>query len=177
MTRAALRHRACGATRVPVMAALIALVALGAWYWRMHDGAAVSPAPTTAPHPPPAPGSDTPPPPAAMLPPASSPVPGADQSATRAADTDAASASDADRRQDGKIARGLAALPDGSGILVVDTPAASPATELHLQRGDVITAINGERATGPEDFVRIYRAQGLPTQLTVMREGRELHLH
>ncbi len=176
MTRRALRHGACGAIRVPVVAALIVLAALAGWYWRMHEGAAVSPAPTSAPHPPPAPTSDAPTP-AATLPPASPPVPVADQSATRSTDTDAPTASDADRRQDGKIARGLAALPDGSGILVVDTPSASPAKELHLQRGDVITAINGEQATGPADFVRIYRAQGLPTQLTVMREGRELHLH
>ncbi|MBS0377842.1 MAG: PDZ domain-containing protein [Proteobacteria bacterium] len=177
MTRPALGHGACGATRVAVMAALIAVVALGAWYWRMHGAAALAPPPTPAPQPPPAaaPGARTPP--AAALPPASLPGTVADPSAAPATEAAAPGASDADRRQDEKIARGLAALPDGSGILVVDTPPASPAAELHLQRGDVLTAINGEKAMGPEDFVRIYRAQGLPTQLTVMREGRELHLH
>jgi len=85
-------------------------------------------------------------------------------------------ASPVDVRQDAKIARGLSRNPDG-GLRVDDTPPGSLVEEMRLLPGDVITAVNGEPVTSPEDFVRIYRAQGRPTQMTVMREGRELHRH
>ncbi|MBV9698406.1 MAG: PDZ domain-containing protein [Gammaproteobacteria bacterium] len=79
-------------------------------------------------------------------------------------------------RQDAKIARGLAVNPDG-GLRVEDIPPGSVVEELRLLPGDIITTINGESVSTPEDFVRIYRAEGRPTQMTVLREGRELHRH
>lgn len=81
-----------------------------------------------------------------------------------------------DARQDAKIARGLRADPEG-GLRVEDTPPGSLVEELRLLPGDVIVSVNGESVATPEDFVRIYRTQGRPTQMTVMREGRELHRH
>ena len=87
-----------------------------------------------------------------------------------------AAQADPDRRQDAKIARGFAPNPSG-GILVQATPPGSVAGELRLEPGDVVVSVNGEAVSSPADFVSIYRAHGLPTQLTVLRGGREIHLH
>ena len=82
----------------------------------------------------------------------------------------------ADERQDAKIARGLASNPEG-GVLVQSTPPASVAGALRLQPGDVILTVDGVRISTPAEFVRLYREQGMPTELTIVRDGRELHLH
>ena len=82
----------------------------------------------------------------------------------------------ADERQDAKIARGLASNPEG-GVLVQSTPPASVAGALRLQPGDVILTVDGVRVSTPAEFVRLYREQGMPTELTIVRDGRELHLH
>lgn len=89
---------------------------------------------------------------------------------------EAATAASPDQRQDVKIARGLSANAAG-GIRVDAVPAGSPARQLRLEAGDVIVSVNGEPVASPAEFVRIYRAQGLPTQLTILRNGREFHLH
>ena len=81
-----------------------------------------------------------------------------------------------DRRQDAKIARGLSASSSG-GVLVTAVPPGSVTGQLHLQAGDIIVAVNGEAVSSPGDFTRIYREHGLPTELTVIRDGRELHRH
>jgi S1-C subfamily serine protease len=81
-----------------------------------------------------------------------------------------------DRRQDAKIARGLSASPLG-GVLVTAVPPGSVTGQLHLQAGDIIVAVNGEAVSSPGDFARLYREHGLPTELTVIRDGRELHRH
>ncbi len=141
---------------------------------------------------PPGQAPDAPPPRAAdaVPPPASMPDAVAAAPAGTPGTADAAATSDAGHepyggaaahaalevRQDAKIARGLVANPDG-GVRVDDTPAGSVAEELRLLPGDVITSVNGEAVSTPEDFVRIYRAEGRPTQMTVLREGRELHRH
>jgi len=81
-----------------------------------------------------------------------------------------------DRRQDAKIERGLSASSSG-GVLVTAVPPGSVTGQLHLQAGDIIVAVNGEAVSSPGDFTRIYREHGLPTELTVIRDGRELHRH
>jgi membrane-associated protease RseP (regulator of RpoE activity) len=81
-----------------------------------------------------------------------------------------------DQRQAAKIARGLSANP-GGGILVEGAPPGSVAGQLRLQVGDVIMAVNGDAVSTPEQFARIYREQGLPRQLTIIRDGREMHRH
>jgi len=81
-----------------------------------------------------------------------------------------------DQRQAAKIARGLSANP-GGGILVEEAPPGSVAGQLRLQVGDVITSVNGEAVSSPEQFAGIYREQGLPRQLTIIRDGKEMHRH
>jgi membrane-associated protease RseP (regulator of RpoE activity) len=83
---------------------------------------------------------------------------------------------DQDQRQVAKVTRGLTANPDG-GILVESTPPGSVASQLRVQAGDVIVSINGDAVTSPEEFARIYREQGLPRQMTVIHNGREMHRH
>jgi len=85
-------------------------------------------------------------------------------------------AGDADQRQQAKITRGMSAAA-GGGIVVTATPPGSVAGQLRLREGDVIVAVNGESVSTPEEFARIYREQGLPRQLTVVRDGREIHRH
>jgi membrane-associated protease RseP (regulator of RpoE activity) len=75
-----------------------------------------------------------------------------------------------------KITRGLT-NNDGGGIRVVAVPGGSPAQALHLRVGDIITSINGHAVTSTDDFVRTYREQGLPTHMTVQRDGQEIHVH
>jgi membrane-associated protease RseP (regulator of RpoE activity) len=87
-----------------------------------------------------------------------------------------ATAASADQRQDAKIARGLS-LNAAGGIRVDAVPEGSPARQLRLEPGDVIVSVNDEPVASPAEFVRIYRAQGLPTELTILRNGREFHRH
>jgi len=81
-----------------------------------------------------------------------------------------------DQRQVAKVTRGLTANP-GGGILVESIPPGSVASQLRVQAGDVIVSINGDAVTSPEEFARIYREQGLPRQMTVIHNGREMHRH
>lgn len=90
--------------------------------------------------------------------------------------TDTESASQLEQQQIAKITRGLT-NSDGGGIRVVATPGGSPAQALRLRVGDVITSINGHTVTSTDDFARIYREQGLPTHMTVQRDGHEIHVH
>ena len=85
-------------------------------------------------------------------------------------------AGDADQRQLAKITRGMSAAAAG-GILVTATPPGSVTSQLRLREGDVIVAVNGDTVSSPDDFARIYREQGLPRQLTIVRDGREIHRH
>jgi type II secretory pathway component PulC len=82
----------------------------------------------------------------------------------------------ADQRQLSKITRGMS-VAAGAGVLVEATPPGSVTGQMRLRAGDVITAVNGAPITSPEEFARIYREQGLPRQLTIVRDGREIHLH
>ena len=81
-----------------------------------------------------------------------------------------------DERQDAKIARGLSSNAAG-GVLVQSAPPASVVQALRLQPGDVIVTVDGAHVSAPEDFVRLYRAHGMPTELTIVRDGHEVHLH
>jgi S1-C subfamily serine protease len=81
-----------------------------------------------------------------------------------------------EQRQFAKVTRGLTANP-GGGILVESIPPGSVASQLRVQAGDVIVSINGNAVTSPEEFARIYREQGLPRQMTVIHNGREMHRH
>jgi S1-C subfamily serine protease len=84
--------------------------------------------------------------------------------------------SEQDQLQAAKVVRGMSPSP-GGGVLVDSTPPGSVAGQLHLQAGDVIVSVNGQPVSSTEEFARIYREQGLPRQLTIMRGGRELHRH
>jgi S1-C subfamily serine protease len=81
-----------------------------------------------------------------------------------------------DQRQVAKISRGLAANP-GGGILVETAPSGTVASQLRLEAGDVIVAVNGSPVRSPEEFARIYREQGLPRQMTVIHNSSEMHHH
>jgi S1-C subfamily serine protease len=81
-----------------------------------------------------------------------------------------------EQRQFAKVTRGLTANP-GGGILVESIPPGSVASQLRVQAGDVIVSINGDVVTSPQEFARIYREQGLPRQMTVIHNGREMHRH
>jgi S1-C subfamily serine protease len=82
----------------------------------------------------------------------------------------------ADEHQSGKIARGFSEH-GGSGLLVSAAPPGSMTEQLRLQPGDIVVTVNGEAVASIDDFVRIYRAEGLPSELTILRQGREMHLH
>ena len=69
-------------------------------------------------------------------------------------------------------------LPDVTGALVSDVENGSPAAAAGLKRGDVITAVNGERVANSNEL-RNEIAELLPgtkAQLTVVREGKEQQL-
>jgi S1-C subfamily serine protease len=85
-------------------------------------------------------------------------------------------AAGADERQLVKIARGLTLGPDGT-LRVSATPPGSVVGQLHLQPGDVIVTVNGRAVSTPEDFARVYHEQGPPTELTLLRDGQEIHRH
>ncbi len=161
---------------------LIAAAGLVAWWLRPAAPVALQPAPLGAGAPnygfaQPAPqraGTDALP----AVPPAPAP---ATPPAAQAGEGESTVASpglpaEADRRQDAKIARGLADH-DGEGVLVVATPGGSIAGALHLLPGDLVKTINGRPVSSTQDFVRLYREEGLPSQVTVERDGREVHLH
>jgi type II secretory pathway component PulC len=81
-----------------------------------------------------------------------------------------------DQRQVAKITRGLTANP-GGGILVEAVPEGSIASQLRVEPGDVIVSVNSHAVASPQEFARIYREQGLPRQMTVIHNGREMHHH
>ena len=85
-------------------------------------------------------------------------------------------AAGADERQLVKIARGLTLGPDGT-LRVSATPPGSVVGQLHLQPGDVIVTVNGRAVSTPEDFARLYHEEGPPTELTLLRDGQEIHRH
>jgi len=64
------------------------------------------------------------------------------------------------------------------GELVTDVPAGTPAARAGLQRGDIITAINGQAIDEDHPFINILlRYQpGDAVQLTIQRDGREQSL-
>lgn len=80
----------------------------------------------------------------------------------------------ADERQLAKIERGLGVDPQGK-LRVTGIPAGSVVGLLELRPGDVIVAVNGAAVATPDDFARIYREQGLPSELTLIRAGQEIH--
>jgi hypothetical protein len=120
------------------------------------------------------PGTDRRPPTAA--PAAQSADSGSIAASSAAAGTDPVPVSSADQRQLAKITRGMS-VAAGGGVLVTETPPGSVTGQLRLRAGDVILAVNGEAISTPDQFARIYRDQGLPRQLTLVRDGREIHRH
>jgi S1-C subfamily serine protease len=81
-----------------------------------------------------------------------------------------------DQRQIIKITRGLT-INHGGGVLVESTPPGSVAGLLGVKPGDVIVSMNGTSIESLEDFARVYREQGMPTQMTIVHKGREVHRH
>ena len=79
-----------------------------------------------------------------------------------------------DRRQAAKITRGMSSDPQG-GIRIDAVPPGSVAGQMHLLPGDVLMAVNGTALSSPEDFVRLYRAEGVQGEFVVIRDGREVH--
>lgn len=165
--------------RIIVLAALIAAL-LAAWFLLRpsHDSApgradaslAAPMTPGSAAAPAPVPAQEAP----------SAAEPGSTTGATApegdAAVGPAAALAPVDERQNAKIARGLSVNPSG-GLLVGETEPGTIAGQLRLKVGDVIVSVNGQPIASTDDFVRIYREQGTPTELTILRRGREMHLH
>ena len=81
-----------------------------------------------------------------------------------------------EQRQENKLTRGLKPRP-GGGIVVEAVPPGSVTGQLRLQVGDAIITVNGKPVGSPEEFARMYQEQGLPRQLTIIRDGREMHRH
>jgi hypothetical protein len=172
--------------RLLLVATGIAAAALAAWLWLRQERAAVPPAsvqpgvPAAVP-PASAPASG----PASVTPSAGAPAPegsGAGGAPDPSAPPEPGSseptapAMSVDERQDAKIARGLTGAAEG-GLVVESAPPASVVGALRLQPGDVILTVNGASVATPADFVRLYREQGMPSELTILRAGREMHLH
>jgi len=69
-------------------------------------------------------------------------------------------------------------LQTPQGVLVTNLHPSSPALEAGLRQGDVITALNGQNISGPEDF--IYRIQSIPLgeeiTLNIQRNGQTLSI-
>jgi len=65
-------------------------------------------------------------------------------------------------------------LEDARGVLVADILPDSPAEDSDLQRGDIITLVDGGEFDSPNDFRNIIAAidPGTETSLTVVRDGR-----
>jgi len=168
-------------------ALVIAAAGLTAWLWLREERAGVAPAtlqpgaPAAAPAPSAAgasvaagaatsSGAPTP----AGVGPGGAPEPPAPEAPGSSEPTTPAMS--VDERQDAKIARGLASTAEG-GLLVESAPPASVVAALRLQPGDVILTVNGASVPTTADFVRLYREQGMPSELTIVRAGREMHLH
>jgi serine protease Do len=69
-------------------------------------------------------------------------------------------------------------LPDEKGALVQSVSPGYPAAEAGVQKGDIITAIDGRAVGASEEVVRIISAKdpGSKVRLTVFRGGKEMHL-
>lgn len=50
-------------------------------------------------------------------------------------------------------------LPSTEGVIVAETVAGGPADRAGLPRGDIITAVDGEKTPTPEDLLAILRKQ------------------
>ncbi len=158
-----------------LLAAAVAAAALLAWLARGTPGTLPAPrraagAPVPAPPASIASGfAATPAESAAQPPPVAAAAEGAAAAAVPAEVQEAA-----EQRQDAKITRGMQVNP-GGGVRIESAPPGSPVSQMHLQPGDVLKAVNNEQLSSPADFARIYRAQGLPGEIVVIRDGRELH--
>ena len=164
-----------------LIATLIGAVIVGTWltlsaYQRSsrHGAAIAAPAGAVAPL---SPGA-SPPAATALAQPAAAEHPAVQPAAAVAvsATGELTDTTQQDQRQVSKITRGMSANP-GGGILVDATPAGSVTGQLSLRAGDVILSVNGEPISSPSEFARIYRDHGLPAQLTILRNGREIHRH
>jgi S1-C subfamily serine protease len=122
--------------------------------------------PNPPPLPPPAPA------PATVL--ATTPAPGAPPQPAPAVTVPASVTEAAEQRQSAKITRGMSASP-GGGIRIDEVPPGSVVAEMHLQPGDLLKSANNQTLSSPEDFARLYRAEGMPGEFVVVRDGRELH--
>ncbi len=65
-------------------------------------------------------------------------------------------------------------IEDTRGVLISDILPDSPAEDSDLQRGDIVTEVNGEEFDSPNNFRNIIAAidPGTETRLTVIRDGR-----
>jgi membrane-associated protease RseP (regulator of RpoE activity) len=163
---------------IKFLAILGAVLVLGAgmafWYRAASHGTAPavrSDAPERT-----SPGMDRRPPTPTPAPAAQAADSGSIAASGAAPGTDPVPVSSADQRQLAKITRGMSAAA-GGGVLVTETPPGSVTGQLRLRAGDVILAVNGEAISTPDEFARIYRDRGLPRQLTLVRDGREIHRH
>lgn len=69
-------------------------------------------------------------------------------------------------------------LPEGKGLLVVDTLEGSPAREAGIQKNDILLALNGTPVAGEEALVSFLRSSkpGQEIQVTLLRKGEEIVL-
>lgn len=75
---------------------------------------------------------------------------------------------------------GIAVDPDDDGMHVQAVTPGGPAERAGLKTGDVITAINGKRLSWSDSSLLTGLADlpaGKPVRLTVLRNGKTLHLH
>jgi S1-C subfamily serine protease len=79
-----------------------------------------------------------------------------------------------EQRQADKITRGMRADPSGA-VRIDEAPPGSVVNQMHLQPGDLLKSVNNEPVSSPEDFARLYLAEGIPGEFVVIRNGRELH--
>jgi type II secretory pathway component PulC len=157
-----------------LLATVIAAVAFLGWVvFAIHDppGVATAPAPKPA-----GAANDTPATPLAAAtipqPPQATPAAHPAEAAAVIVPPDVVEA--AEQRQITKITRGMRSDPAG-GVRVEEAPPGSVANQMHLQPGDLLKSVNNETVSSPEDFARIYRAEGIPGEFVVMRNGREMH--
>jgi serine protease Do len=78
-----------------------------------------------------------------------------------------------------KALKTLYRLPTDRGLLVVDVVPGSPAEEMGLARGDVMTRVNGREATNVFEF-RPHLGESIiqhrPPRLEVLRGGKKVEL-
>lgn len=66
-------------------------------------------------------------------------------------------------------------LPDESGVLLVDVPAASPAAAAGLQKDDVILACNGQPVRTASDLQKLRdKAAGQKLTLLISRKQKQV---